>query len=315
MHALRSNRKDFLRSQSLTRKRRKKKVMKLWIVFFCICLFLALITWLISLPSMAIKKIVVVGNTNVTSEEIQRIGDDILNSKYVGLFSKRNALLYPKDKIERTLLQTYPRISAVGIETESFEILNIKIKEREAVSIWCAAIQCYLVDKDGYIFAEYHEKLGDTVGGDVTNINPDKELGQLPKLYGGDQFVGPEPVGKSIFTKKLYLNIRDAITELQQSGLAINSVHVYSRDEIVFTVLGGGKLIFSDRKPFEVSLEDLKSSLKSSVFSGSTSSSSKIVLPARFEYIDVRFGNKVFYKMDKTKALDLKASSTVKSNI
>lgn len=316
MHALRSNRKDFLRSQSLTRRRRKKKIVKLWIVFFCVCLFLALITWLISLPSMAIKKIVVVGNTNVTSEEIRRIGDGILDSKYVGLFSKRNAFLYPKDRIEQTLLETYPRISAVGIETESFEILNIKIKERDAVSIWCAAVQCYLVDENGYIFAEYHEnKSVDVVGGDLASTKTDKDLGELPKLYGGDQFIGPEPVGKSIFTKKLYLNIRNAITELQKSGLAVNSVHVYSRDEIVFTVSGGGKLIFSDRKPFEVSLEDLKSSLKSSVFNGSTSSSSKIALPPRFEYIDVRFGNKVFYKMDKSKVLDSKASSTAKSNI
>lgn len=326
MHSLRTNNKGFLRSQSLTRRRRKRKIIRLWVLFFCFCLILALIAWIVSLPSMAIKKVVVVGNANVTSEEIQRISEDILNSKYIGLFSKRNALLYPRQRIEDVLIKTYPRILAVAIDTESFEILNIKVKEREAVAVWCAAIDCHLVDEDGYIFAIYNEiqKNNDAIVGSSTQVSV-VDYEKLPKLYGGDQFVGPEPIGKSIFNKKLYLDLQNTIVELQKSGLGVTSVHVYSRDEIVFVVSNGGKLIFSDRKPFEVSLNDLKASLKSSVFSGttspgvsvSTSSStgfSKINLPAHFEYIDVRFGNKVFYKIDK-KDTDLKASSTLKSNI
>jgi hypothetical protein len=245
---------------------------------------------------MAIKKIVVVGNINVTSEEIQRIGNDILDAKYFGLFSKRNAFLYPKNKIVRILTETYPRISAVDVDSESFEILNIKIKEREAISIWCAAVQCYLVDDTGYIFAEYHE---DQIKG----------LEKLPMLYGGDQFIGPEPISKNIFNEKLYQDLRNTITELQKSGLPIKSVHVYSRDEIVFTVSTGGKLIFSDRKPFEISLEDLRSSLKSSVFTSQKEG-------PKFEYIDVRFGNKVFYKLNKSKDEDsIGTSSTTKNNI
>lgn len=315
MNPIRSNHKDFLRSQSLTRRRKKRRILKLWIAIFCICALVALVAWIISLPSMAIKKVVVVGNANVTSEEIQRISDDILNSKYLGVFSKRNAFLYPRRTIEATLIETYPRISAVGIETESFEILNIKVKERVAVSVWCAAVQCYLVDENGYIFAEYHQSRSDglAIPGVEAKVTP-VDYEKLPKLYGGDQFVGPEPIGKSIFNKKLYLNLRNTITELQKSGLEIASVHVYSRDEIVFEVNAGGKLIFSDRKPFEDSLDDLRASLKSSVFVGTTSSSSKIVLPPRFEYIDVRFGNKVFYKIDKESS-GVKASSTAKSNI
>ncbi|MCF7865160.1 MAG: FtsQ-type POTRA domain-containing protein [Candidatus Pacebacteria bacterium] len=273
---------------------------------------------------MAIKKIVVVGNANITSDEIQRISESYLNDTYLGLFSKRNAFIYPKQKIEKALTNLYPRISEVGMETESFEILNIKVKEREATSIWCAAIQCYLADENGYLFAEYHEPALDTV---ASTTDTDENL---IKLFGGDQLVGPEPIGKSIFTKKLYFDIQNTVVELQKIGITIDSVHVFSRDEIVFNVSTGGKLIFSDRKTFEDSLDDLKSSLSSSVFVGTSSTNSthkpssistfsssssplKITLPPYFEYIDVRFGNKVFYKIDKNTDEKVKASSTVKN--
>lgn len=324
MHSSRSSHKDFLKSQSLTRRRRKRKIIRLWIMFFVICILIALATWIISLQSMAIKKIVVVGNANITSDEIQRITNNMLDSKYLGLFSKRNAFIYPKQKIEQSLVNLYPRIAEVGIDTESFEILNIKIKERNADAIWCAAVLCYLVDENGYIFSEYNEP--------QQGKENDVVLNNLAKLYGGDQLVGPEPVGKSIFTPKLYSDIQNTVVELKKIGIRIDTVHMYSRDEIVFSVATGGKLIFSDRKDFTDSLEDLKSSLNSSVFVGtssasksqnssstsqsfysSSSNSSQIVLPPNFEYIDVRFGNKVFYKINKAAEEKTRASSTVKN--
>ncbi len=343
MAPLRTSNKDFLRSQSLVRRRRKRKIIRLWISFFLFCALLGLLVWLISLPSMAIKKIVVVGNVNIGSEEIQRIGNGILETKYLGLFSKRNAFLYPKQKIALALTNLYPRISSVSLSTESFEILNIKIKERDAASVWCAAVQCYLVDENGYVFAEYHAapqgSVQSAASADASGAMAPaaasasvssapaqapatasdlENYESLPKLYGGDELVGPEPVGKSIFTPKLYADIRGAVAELQKSGLPITAVRVYSRDEIVFEVSGNGKLIFSDRKPFADSLDDLKSSFKSSVFTGASSGADAGAKAPQFEYIDVRFGNKVFYKMQPSKdaaSTSLKASSTTKSKI
>lgn len=298
MRPIRSNHKDFLRSQSITRKRKKKKVIKIWIFVISSLLLVGVFAWLFSLQSLAIKKVIVVGNTNITSGEIQNITNDILDGKYAAVFSKRNAFIYPKGYITETLALTYPRIEDIVINTESLEILNIKIKERSASSVWCAAVLCYLVDQEGYIFAE-------------SAPSPSSSSSSSPStphtiLYGGDQFVGSEPIGKYIFNKDLYSDIQQTIDQLEKESLIIKEVHVFSRDEIVFTLKQGGKIIFSDRKPFAVSLENLRSSLKSSVFATNV----------RFEYIDVRFGNKVFYKLDKGKQeLDLRTSSTTKNTI
>ncbi len=298
MKPIRSTHKDFLRSQSLTRKRRKKKVLKIWLFILSFVVFLIGLAWIFSLQSLAIKKVIVIGNTNITSGEIQNITNSILDEKYLGIFSKRNVFVYPKNYITKTLSQTYPRIEDIVLDTESLEILNIKVKERAPSSVWCAAVLCYLVDGQGYIFAE---STSSTTSHTHTI------------LYGGDQFVGPEPIGKHVFTENLYGDILKTIDELEKENLIIKEVHVFSRDEIVFTTASGGKLIFSDRKPFAVSLENLRTSLKSSVFVNQKSSSSS---SSRFEYIDVRFGNKVFYKLNKNnEELQLNTSSSSKNAI
>lgn len=327
MKPIRSTHKDFLRSQSLTRKRRKKKILKIWLFILSSVVFLIGLAWLFSLQNLAIKKVIVIGNSNITSGEIQNIANSILDEKYLGIFSKRNAFIYPKNYIVETLSRTYPRIEDIVLDTESLEILNIKIKERTLSSVWCAAVLCYLVDGQGYIFAEAPSNITSGSSPDTftssssasisspssnTPVNvPNKSIHAV--LYGGDQFVGSEPIGKHIFTENLYVDILKTIDELEKENLIIKEVHVFSRDEIVFTVNNGGKIIFSDRKPFAVSLENLRSSLKSSVFVGQKNSSSS---SSRFEYIDVRFGNKVFYKLNKSKEeLQLNTSSSSKNTI
>lgn len=327
MKSIRSSHKDFLRSQSLTRKRKKKKILKIWLFVLSCVAFLIGLAWLISLQSLAIKKVIVIGNTNITSGEIQSITNTILDEKYLGIFSKRNAFIYPKDYITKTLALTYPRIEDIVLDTESLEILNIKVKERTSSAVWCAAVLCYLVDGQGYIYAESPSNASvdssfatSTSSSTVSSLSSSTKAFVLDPnerihttLYGGDQFVGPEPIGKHVFTENLYEDILKTIDELEKENLLIKEVHVFSRDEIVFTTTNGGKIIFSDRKPFAVSLENLRTSLKSSVFVGQKNGSSS---SSKFEYIDVRFGNKVFYKLNKSKEeSQLNTSSTSKNTI
>ncbi len=320
MKPIRSGHKDFLRSQSLTRKRKKRRILKIWI-FSILVIFLGILSaWILSLPSISIQKIVVVGNVNTTSEEIQHITDDILSSKYLGVFSKRNVFIYPKDEIEASLIQIYPRISDISLDTESFITLNIKIKEREAVAIWCAAVQCYLVDSSGYIYAEYHEDISPSIyAGTSTREIVDvskKALDSLATLHGGDELIGPEPIGKKVFTEKLYTDIRNTLSTLEGLKMSTTDVYFYSRDEIRFVLENGSKIIFSEKKPFEVSIEDLKSALSSEVFLSPSSTRSIGNSKLNFEYIDVRFGNKVFYKLKgMSKEMDSKTSSTSKNVI
>jgi hypothetical protein len=365
MRQIRSTNRDYLKSQSLTRKRRKKKLIRFWIKALIFIFLIAGIVWIVSLPSLAIKKVVVVGNNNITSGEISTITNQILDTRYMGLFTKRNALIYPKKHISNILSETYPRIESIGVETESLEILNIKITERKPSAIWCAAIACYLVDETGFIFAPQLavntamgvsvntvvNTTGDTsVGAPVStvSVSPDttndqakyinslnqmqQDVTNLVTLHGEDELIGPEPIGKYIFTRKMFDDISNTVSHLTEFGLVTKDVHVFGKDEIVFIVAGGGKIIFSDRLPWNVSIENLKSSLKSSVFTeqggksttknhsiSSTSSSSPMSVPTNFEYIDVRFGNKVFYKFNKgtesSSGVGIKNSSTTKNDI
>jgi hypothetical protein len=107
-----------------------------------------------------------------------------------------------------------------------------------------------------------------------------------------DELVGSVPVGNRVYTERLFNDILRALNEIENIGYKVERVTVRSRDEIVFDIEHNGNILFSDRKPFDVSLDNFKASLHSNALSSST----------QFEYIDVRFGNKVFYKIDVSQA-------------
>lgn len=262
--------RDFIRSQSAVKKRKKRRKIQAIIAVIVFILLVVGLSELTKIQNLQIAKIVVVGNSNVSTEEIQTIANGYLDSYYLGLFPDRNALIYPKEKIEQAILTQYPRIQGVDIYTESFRLLNIKIKERDPGAVWCAAVKCYLVASDSYIYAEVQDSSS-----------------SLPTLSGGDDAVGPEPIGKYVFTPELFKNLIYAYGEIYKMNMQVNDIQVFSRDEIVFNIVKNGKIILSDRKPFDQSVDDLKSAFSSSVLTASSS----------FEYVDTRFGNKMFYKL------------------
>ena len=272
--------RDFIRSQSAVKKRKKRRKIQAIISVVVFILLLVGLSELTKIQSLQISKIVVVGNSNVSSDEIQNIANTYLSANYLGLFPDRNALIYPKEKIKQAILLAYPRIESVDLYTESFTLLNIKIKERAPSAVWCAAVKCYFVASDSYIYAEVQDSSS-----------------SLPSLSGGDDAVGPEPIGKYIFTPDLFKNLIFAVGEIDKMNMQVHDVQVFSRDEIVFNISQNGKIIISDRKPFPQSIDDLKSAFSSSVLTASSS----------FEYVDTRFGNKMFYKLKN-------ATSTVGSS-
>lgn len=271
VHIARNSHRDFLKSQTLLRKRRNRRRARLIAVTFLFLFIIILLAWVSNLDQIKIKKIVVVGNVNMSSEEIENVIATLIDPRYLGIVAKRNAFLYPKDEIVRVLFETYPRIASVDIETESMRILNVRIKERERFVDWCGAVECYEVDDRGYIYAK--EKLKE---------NPTEVF----VIKGNDQNIGPEPIGKFVLASELFKGIvysRDALLTIKLQPV---EVYVRNRDEIIFTLKNGGKILFSDRRSFEESVENLRSALTSNVLTASSS----------FEYIDTRFGNKVFYK-------------------
>lgn len=273
MKSSRISSKDFLKSQSVVRKRRKKKLFRIYALVFIAVLLLIGLYFLSRLDSLLIKRVVVVGNSTVPSTDIERVANSLLDSSYFGIITKRNSFFYPKDDIRSTLLETFPRIESLALDTESFSLLNIRVKERSPYAKWCSAIECYFVDEYAYIYTKANDESTSTLA-----------------IMGLEEKIGTEPVGKTMMSEAMLKQLVAMTNELEKENLHVYEIEYRSKDEIVFKIENNGRILFNERRPLELSFSNLMTAIKSEVLTSGTST---------FEYIDTRFGNKVFYKLRK----------------
>ncbi len=278
----RSVQRDFLKSQSVVKKRRKKKMIKMSIRISLVILLFVSFGFLSQIEFFSIKQVVISGNVHMTTEEVNNIVETSLNGKYLLLFSKRNGFLYQRDEIIENIQKAYPRVKNVKVYTESFSTLNVRIEERERTALWCSPIQCFEVDNTGYIFAE---------------LLPDESVDVATVTFNGlEERIGSMPIGATVLDPEPYTEILSVANLMKEVNLPVKTVEFRSKDEVYFwiadtvgtsTVMSKRRVIFTTRKSYTEAYENLKAALKSDAFKQGMN----------FEYIDTRFGNKVFYRM------------------
>ncbi len=178
---------------------------------------------------------------------------------------------------------------------------DIQQRANEAI---LAGQLCYFLDAEGYIFS----------------LAPNFQGNAYLKFYGGT--IGPNPIGQSLMSSTTYTDLIHLADALQGKDLKIDYITVKNKSSFNIKLQGNGELYFSNQKPFEQAFNTLLTALASEVFGGSQPSgiTAKAVTPnasssfrtqkiTQFEYIDMRFGNKVFYKLKGLPAATVSATS------
>jgi len=291
------------RSERIARKH--KRIF--WTKFVFFWLFLAIFTFSFSymskLEKINILNINIIGNKIIEDEDILEIVNENIEGNYFKLISKSNILLYPKSKIKSTLLEKFLRIEDLVISFENLNSININIVERKPFALYCKnkeneilmssedeematstslgndfvlgipnKEECYFMDDAGYIYAEamsfsqdvYFKYLNETsLSLDKTYLSESRE----------EQF---EKV--NLFIRYLKdININVYCLMVKENG---DYELIFDRDSI---------LIFDEKQDFDILLENLHAVL---IDLGDLSNK-------EFEYIDLRFDNKVLYKFRK----------------
>jgi cell division septal protein FtsQ len=255
----------------LSSKRRKKKSKKIYLWVF---LFLLLIGGLVALanaPFLNLKGIKVSGVEGKEAEKISSLAAAAIADKYYKVIPKSNIIVYPQDEIKADLLQKFPSLKSASVKTSLQGELLIDVVKREFKSLWCSTSnRCYLVDQGGLVFAE---------------AQGDELLGYL-RLEG---MLAGDPVGKTFGTFDQYQFFLGFAKQLEDLGFRPEKIKYYTQDKAEAT-MGDSRVIFvPDPKQAE------KLSLNLGVFLNDLKEKNG-VLPL-FEYIDARYGNKIFYKL------------------
>jgi uncharacterized membrane protein len=258
------------------------KHKKLFFVLFALIVILFIFSiFVLNHKKFLIADVRVYGADILGDQNIKTEVASLISGKYFKLYSKKNILFYPKNDIVLKLKKDFPLISSVSIYPTDLNILQIDISLRKPHSLWCDGLpspefvsRCYFLDNDGFVFSKAPQFSGDAYF---------KYYGILP--FGA-------PIGSYFLDSTQSFNdLNDFVLNVKK--LNINPVFVLASSATAFEIglSSGGKILFNTDSSFI----DIFSRLETFLNSKDWISSGGLV--SNIEYIDLRFGNKIFYKI------------------
>jgi hypothetical protein len=225
-----------------------------------------------------VQTVSVTGNSAVPTDEVVAIAQGALQGQDLLIFSRANILWYPKRQILNTLQYSYSWIDTVSINRVGLTAIEIKIKERVPVAVWCGVGQekptpCQLIDPQGRLFAKA----------------PDFSGAAYLKLYGPLTFAGWR--GAEFFTQDGLDHMLGFAKALPDIGFQPLVAVVTSANTYDMFLSSGSYISVQVSDPIPTIISNIGLLLSQKMFADSqTSNFSNLV------YIDARFGNKLFYK-------------------
>jgi cell division septal protein FtsQ len=279
--------KDVLRYSAVYKKRRKVKTVKMvvfGILFICI---LGGVISIVRLPTFTISEIQVKGLQSASTQDVINEIDTKIGGNYALVLPKKNIFFYPKDKIKSDLLNKFSTFADVSIRTIDTNKLEITVVEKNAIAVSCKT-EGAIIDKSfiDCFFIDHNAKAFQSIVGE-----PDQSL--------------PRYVDLNVNTTStmLSLNAMDQVKKvsdyLSGKNLVTEFIKIADLKGVEFKIINNGKIKISI--PFNDDfMSVLDTALNTKLLAGN----------AKFEYIDARFGNKVFFKAEGVGVLSDKKATT-----
>lgn len=254
-------------------RRRRRRILLGTIAVGLVVIVFAGAVLLSRAPFLQVTSVVVSGAGAVGSTTIQGLAEQEMAEDYLYFFSKHNIFLYPKQGIEQGLLQKFPTLQSAAVQAENFHTVSIAVTERKPVALWCgedasAESGCYLLDADGFAYAPAPEYSGDA----------------FEHYYGALATSTRHYLSPDEFRS---LSALVAAIAGKETNEGVQSVFVDAQNDAHLVLSGGCEVRFgaSDEGVFQ----RFTLALTADPFTAHPLSD--------FEYLDLRFGDKIYYKL------------------
>ena len=265
--------------------RRRRRILRTRLAMLCGVLFLLLLGLAIGLswiPYLRIKTMHSVGTETLASTTVEEFVAKKIEGRSLFVLPRDNIVLYPKHEIEKGLLKEFPILKEAEIHADNLEAIRIEVQERHAKALWCGASSdetegCRLMDETGFVYSPIL-------------------AGELPPFvrYTGAATTSPgftsqtEP--KQFVTPKEFLTLEALVDALNQNQkqTPIVSVSVDEHYDARITFGEGFVLLFALKDAGKDVYERFTLALASTPFLNKTIND--------FEYLDLRFGDKLYFK-------------------
>lgn len=258
------------------KKRMPRWALRLWVLLGSLAILITGIWYLFHLRYFRIsgeENIAVRGTFVLSASEVARVTLENISGSYAGIIPRDNLVVVSPQRLERELLRKFPQLSGVTISKDFPHTLVVVVEERALWGAYCVrqtggGRPCWYLDRHGTAYEEISSLAG----------------WLLPIIIGESSVkLGASAVAED--TLILFDKTRDVLGALSIRPLTLAISSTTPTDGRISTEEGWDILITTPRPPQEWA-GVLKTILE------------KEVGPKRLQldYVDLRFGNKVFYK-------------------
>lgn len=248
--------------------RDKKKIkMRLWRVIFSIAIaaLFSLIYFLFFSPVFDIKQIEINGLNKVKKQSIDQIVDNYRFARKWFVLPRNNFWLFDCDEIKHDILEKY-FFDKLEIKKKLFNQVILNLAEKESTVNWFTGNQCFHIDPTGTAI-EYCEESGGLL--------------KIKDMKNGDLVIGKNAIGSDELIN--IIGINDQLKFISQGKFEILNYEKYD-NSLTAKTLEGLLIYFNAARPAGEQTGRLQVLLN------------QIENLNALEYIDLRFGEKIFYK-------------------
>ncbi|HVY72843.1 MAG TPA: hypothetical protein VG984_02245 [Candidatus Paceibacterota bacterium] len=266
---------------SRLRARRRRRAYIIAGLIALVVVLLAVLAWaFVSAPFARITKVTVSGSNVVPASSIEDAVQHELKGKYAFIFPKDSIFLYSRHTIEDAVLSLYPTLKTVGVHAKDFHTLSVVVTERTPKALWCgtdassAANTCMFLDENALAYA-YAPQYSDTAY----------------TTYYGALKPGTASSSKQFLTSDQFHSLSALARTFEQHVAPdrLSYVSVNADDDATLQFAPGYSIRFSLHDDGGDIYNHFTVAQKAASFANHPLSD--------FDYIDLRFGDKVYYKL------------------
>lgn len=278
---------SYIPTKKLAKKRKKIFIKRSVILAVSILCIVGSIIFAFHVENFRISNVSITGITSIPESDIKDLVKKVLADSYGYVIPRDNTIFYPKEEILSTLQNAFLKILLVGVRRDGLQGITISIEERSPYVLWCGNTvalsladntKCYFVDSSGLVYSEAPVFSNDVYmyyyGGTIGDGN----------ILGAHYLPGVD-----------FRNLDQFVRMLISAGVETKHIRVYDGDVDIYILGKAGSvptiLRFSTTQPYVKSL-----SAFNTFISDQTTTTTIQKYLASVEYLDFRFGNKIYSK-------------------
>lgn len=230
-----------------------------------------------------IQSVRVTGVQAIPGDVVSSFVESVLDDGSYHFFSRTNIFLYPKKVLADAVARNFPRIRSAALTRGAFlsTELTVAVEERQPYARWCSerpvlfeAPQrtCFFMDEHGFVFAP----------ADASGEQPSNSY-----VFSGGIGNAADPVG-SVFAPGHLPGIASLLKILGNAGFMPLGASIENERDFYVQLQRGFFIKASYGQDAAQLVRNFELILASDTLSGKED---------EVEYVDLRFGNRVYYKL------------------